>query len=380
MENRIMELEHNVELLTTLLNASLELTVEVGLNAVLKKIINLMCEVAKAEAGTLWLVDYENNVILPQVAIGPFADKILNIRLKFREGVVGQVIANNASELVQDVTKDPNWAMRVDVESGFITRSLMTVPLSTPTKVIGALQLVNKQGDRLFTAEDLSLTEALAAQSALAIHNSQMYDEMQILSLSVIRSLVLALDARDTYTAGHSSRVSQYSVCIAKKLGLNKEQCQDLEFAALLHDIGKMAVPDYILGKPGKLTDEEFKIIKEHPLTAEKILSKMEPKRQGTIARLIARSHHEKYDGSGYPDGLKGDKIPLLAKIVTVADAFDAMTSNRPYRKGRTFKEALDELEICKNSHFDPKIVDAFNEEITNQDMINYCSEEKVYE
>ena len=321
-----------------------------------------MCDVIGTEAGTLWLIDSEKEFIRAEAANGPSASKILNVTLKINEGIVGQVIKNNQSNLVKDVTKEPNWAQRVDQESGFITRSLMTVPISIKGTAIGAIQFVNKKGDLFFEEEDVNLTEALANQAALAIHNSQMYDNLQRFSMSVIRSLTLALDARDPYTAGHSRRVGLYSVWIAQRLNLNGEQCLELERAALMHDIGKIAVPDYVLQKPSRLTDEEFNMIKGHTSHSSKILSEMEPKNQMKIAQDVARYHHEKVNGSGYPDRLKGDDIPLFARIVAVADAFDAMTTDRPYSKGRSYKEAVEELIRSKNQHFDSEIVDAFAE------------------
>ncbi|MDA8213382.1 MAG: HD domain-containing protein [Clostridia bacterium] len=370
MKERIVELESKVGQLTALVDASMELNSEIELKVVLQKVLNVMCEVIGAEAGTLWLLHQEDNVLCAEVANGPTADKILNIKLKYGEGIVGRVIATNRSELVEDVTKDSNWAKRVDRESGFITRSLMTVPLSVKTRVIGAMQLVNKRGVRLFNPEDLKAAEALANQAALAIHNSQLYDDIQKFSISVIRSLTLALDARDPYTAGHSERVGRYSVWIAGKLGLSEAECRELERAALMHDIGKIAVPDHILGKPGGLTDYEFGIMKMHPVNAAKILSKMEPRDQMIIAQEVSRYHHEKVNGMGYPDGLKAEEIPLYARIAAVADAFDAITTERPYKKARTFREGIEELIRCKGSHFDPAAVDAFAEVMAERNYL----------
>jgi HD-GYP domain-containing protein (c-di-GMP phosphodiesterase class II) len=369
MQERIKSLEHKVNQLTALLNASLELNSEIELKLVLQKVLNLMCEVLEAEAGTLWLNNEEDNLICAEVANGPTADKILNIKMKAGEGIVGRVIVNNRSELVEDVTKDPSWAKRVDLESGFITRSLMTIPLPVKNVAIGAMQLVNKRNNRLFNLEDVKTADALANQSAMAIHNSQLFDNMQKFSNSVIRSLTLALDARDPYTAGHSERVGRYAVWIAKKMGLSEGECRELERAALMHDIGKIAVPDNILGKPGGLTNYEFGIMKMHPVNAAKILSKMEPRRQMATAQEVSRYHHEKVNGMGYPDGLKGEEIPLFARIAAVADAFDAITTDRPYKQARTFKEGVDELIRCKGTHFDQVAVDAFTQVM---DELNY--------
>ncbi|MUG71397.1 HD-GYP domain-containing protein [Paenibacillus validus] len=179
-------------------------------------------------------------------------------------------------------------------------------------------------------------------------------------SMNLIHSLVLALDSRDPYTAGHSSRVALYSLWIARKLGISEEECKHFHRAALMHDIGKIGVPDRILLKAESLNDEEFQEMIAHTTIGARILSKMEPEERMFQATQVAKYHHEKMNGSGYPDGLRGDQIPFFARIVAVADAFDAMTTDRPYARGRSYEEGMSEIIRCKGTHFDPEIVDAF--------------------
>ncbi|MCZ8512105.1 HD-GYP domain-containing protein [Paenibacillus filicis] len=181
-------------------------------------------------------------------------------------------------------------------------------------------------------------------------------------SISLIHSLVLALDSRDPYTAGHSSRVALYSLWIARKLKWPEDECIHFHRGALMHDIGKIGVPDRILLKADSLNDDEFEIMASHTTIGARILSRMEPKERMRQATQIAKHHHEKMDGTGYPDGLSGERIPFDARIVAVADAFDAMTTDRPYAKGRSLRDGVYELERCKGTHFDPKAVDAFRE------------------
>lgn len=354
-------LQERVDQLKALLKASIDFNSGEELNEVVLSVLNQMIEITQAEAGTLWLLE-ESDEIIPAVANGPSADKVKQLRLKRGEGVVGRVIENNQPELVADVTKDPNWAQRVDEKSGFVTRSLLTIPLYAKGIPIGALQLVNKRGNQLFTKDDEELALALASQSSLAIHNSKMLDQLYRLSMSFIRTMTLTLDARDPYTAGHSNRVSKYSLLISRKMGLPEKTCRELERAALLHDIGKIGIRDDILLKQAPLTNEEFEIMKTHTEIGARLLSMMEPKSQMKMAIDVARWHHEKLNGTGYPDRLVGDQIPLLARIVAVADAFDAMTTDRPYRKGFSFQVALEEVLRCKGTHFDPAAADAFAE------------------
>lgn len=192
--------------------------------------------------------------------------------------------------------------------------------------------------------------------------NRGISDEDHPFSMSVIHSLVLALDSRDPYTAGHSSRVALYSLWIARKLGLSEEECKHFHRAALMHDIGKIGVPDRILLKADSLSEEEFQVMISHTTIGARILSRVEPEERMIQATEVAKYHHEKMDGSGYPEGLKGEDIPFYARIVAVADAFDAMTTDRPYAKGRSYREGVQEIIRCRGTHFDPVVVDAFED------------------
>ncbi len=183
------------------------------------------------------------------------------------------------------------------------------------------------------------------------------YSELKEAYRGTVESLRLAVDAKDSYTKNHSDRVSYYSVLIGKKLGLSQEDLETLKDGALFHDIGKIGIPDAILQKPGKLTDNEYDDIKNHPSIGAKILAPA--KIFGGIIDIV-KYHHERFDGKGYPSSLKGEEIPLLARIVCVADSFDAMTSDRSYRPRFTLLKALDELENGKGTQFDPRVVDAF--------------------
>ena len=182
-------------------------------------------------------------------------------------------------------------------------------------------------------------------------------DQLKDAYYGTIETLRLAVDAKDSYTRNHSDRVSYYSVMIGKQLGLNEDELELLKQGALFHDVGKIGIPDAILQKPGKLTDEEYDDIKNHPSIGAKILA---PARIFSDLIPMVLNHHERYDGKGYPIGLAGEDIPLMARIVCVADSFDAMTSDRSYRPRFTVISALEEIERCKGAQFDPLVVDAF--------------------
>jgi putative nucleotidyltransferase with HDIG domain len=198
----------------------------------------------------------------------------------------------------------------------------------------------------------------------LSKFNEKLVDDLKELLINTVSAISNALEAKDSYTYGHSHRVTFYSVEIGRILGLDEQSLSYIEFAGLLHDIGKIGVPELILNKPGRLTDEEYGIISKHPLRGGRILSRLK-NIQEVISSVI--HHHERFDGTGHPDGLKGDQIPLGARILAVADSYDAMTSDRPYRKGMTHQIAVDELNRCAGTQFDPDIVAAFLQTRTGQ-------------
>ncbi len=183
------------------------------------------------------------------------------------------------------------------------------------------------------------------------------YRELKDLHQHLILAFANAIDAKSPWTKGHSERVSLYAISIAKELGLNERKLEDLRTAALLHDIGKIGTYDIVLDKPDKLTDEEFALVKKHPIKGEEILR---PIKDLEHLLPVIRAHHERIDGKGYPDRLKGDEIPFLAKILCVADSFDSMTADRPYRPAPGKEYAMSELKRCSSTQFDPEVVEAF--------------------
>jgi len=193
----------------------------------------------------------------------------------------------------------------------------------------------------------------------LKMRTSDLVDQQRSLFLSTVKSLASAIDAKDEYTRHHSTRVTDFTLKIAAKMGFSEKELGELELAAVLHDVGKIGVPESILNKPGKLTDQEFKIVMEHPVRGEAILSPVIELKE--IGRIV-RAHHERYDGRGYPDKLKGREIPLGARIMSIADTYDSITSERPYRKAASHRYAVKEIISCSGTQFDPEVVENFLE------------------
>jgi putative nucleotidyltransferase with HDIG domain len=235
--------------------------------------------------------------------------------------------------------------------------SLMVCPLTGKVKVIGAIVVADKEGAEEFYSNDSKLLSAIAAQAGLAIENAMLYSELEALLLGAIRSLVKALEASSCWTAGHTERVTEYSIAIGRVMGLNSEMIEKLKITALLHDIGKIATPKEILNKNGSLEEYEWAEIKRHPALGAEILVEL---KQFTEIIQSVKYHHEHWDGRKGIFGLEREQIPLMARILAVADAFDAMTSDRPYRRMKTKEDAIKEITRCAGTQFDPSVVEAF--------------------
>ncbi len=359
--------QRELDKLKALIDISLQFGGMLDLQTLLEKIMEIARETLNAEASSIFLIDEEKKDLYFIAATGEKKESLREIRVPWGKGVAGWVAAHGETLYVPDVSKDPRFYSGVDKKTKFITKSIIAVPLRRKNRIVGVSEVLNKRGGEHFSEEDITLFEAIAKQASVAIENASLYKELEILFRNTIRLIVNAIEAKDPYTKGHTARVTSYSTLIAKTLKLSPDERNALELAALLHDVGKIGIPDSILLKPGKLSKKEYAVIKQHPVRGAKI---MEPLNKPLVIQGILH-HHEKYDGSGYPAGLKGRKIPIISKIITVADAFDAMTTDRPYRKRLSLTEAVRRLKKDAGTHFDPNIVEAFLDVIeVKQDRI----------
>lgn len=235
--------------------------------------------------------------------------------------------------------------------------SAMAVPLKIRDKVFGVVTAFVETGDYRFNEKDLYYLSFMGAKAADTAENIALYETISENLFSTLSAFVKAVEARDAYTKEHSSRVAEMAMVLGRELGCSEEEINLLSFAGRLHDIGKIGIRDNILLKPGRLTDEEFEIIKEHPAIGASIVSQLGLWDRET---QIIRHHHERFDGSGYPDGLKGVAIPFLSRIMSVADAYDAMASDRAYRKKLDLEKVSSIIREGSGAQFDPRVVDAF--------------------
>jgi HD-GYP domain-containing protein (c-di-GMP phosphodiesterase class II) len=233
----------------------------------------------------------------------------------------------------------------------------MCVPVRTTDQILGVLY-VDSHSTYEFSESELELVAAIGNQAGIAVHRARLLAEVEHLFLDVTKAIAAIIDAKDGYTHRHSERVAAFAVRLAQELGVAPDHLSVIELSALLHDLGKIGVPDAILNKPGKLTEEELEEMRRHPAHGAAILANIQSPK---IAELLpgVKYHHERWDGTGYPDGLKGEEIPLLGRILSVADFLDALTSDRAYRKGLCFDEVLELIQEQSGRAFDPTVVAA---------------------
>jgi len=289
--------------------------------------------------------------------------------------IVNKSVKEEVCILANDAASDERFSGSESVLTMNV-RSVMCAPLVSKGSVLGLIYLDNREKPNCFDDNDVALLSALANQSAIAIENSKLYEDIQKSYHEAILALMNTVEAKDPYTRGHSQRTARYALGIAQEMGLSEDECKKIKTAAELHDIGKIGVKDLIIGKDSPLSTMEFHSIQAHVLTGENILKPIE---YLNFALPIVRHHHEKFDGTGYPDGLKGKKIPLPALIIGAADAFDAMTTQRPYNKPLPFKKALEKCKEKKGKQFDSDVIDAL-ERFVNQNIKNLTKTDELGE
>lgn len=265
--------------------------------------------------------------------------------------LVADVIEKGVSTFAHDASADERFTGGQSIIQQQV-RSVMCVPLRTTDEILGALYVDSVSGAGRFTEADLDLLSALGNQAGVALHRMRLMSELERLLLETIRAIAATIDAKDGYTHRHSERVALLAKRLGQELRLSAEQLETVELSGLLHDVGKIAVPDAILNKPGRLTAEEFDEMKKHPEHGARILSNIQ---NASILAVLpgVRSHHEKWDGTGYPEGLRGEEIPLLARLLGVADVFDALTSARSYRAALPAQKAVAIISEGAGTHFE---------------------------
>lgn len=281
------------------------------------------------------------------------------ISLNMKLGIAGLTAVAGRSIRIDEAWEDSRFDRSVDQRTGYRTRSMLCVPLKSASgESIGVVQAINKRGG-LFSEDDLATLEAVAGIVAIAIDNAILFSDQERQFHSMLDALAASIDARDGMTAGHSTNVAMHAVAIGRELGFTAEELDLLRVAAVLHDYGKIGVSDSVLKKEGLFSDEEFAEMKGHASLTEDILTRIHFTRKYRNVPLIAASHHERLDGSGYPRGATAREIPFMAKILTVADVFEALTADRHYRKKMSTEDALAILDAGAGTRFDGHVIAA---------------------
>jgi len=338
------------------------------------RLLNLSLKIVKdkmgVRAGLVMLSDGSETMLTIKASLG-FDKEALGGCLPIGKGLAGTVAATRAPLLVDDIHRQEDIRPAEFEVNGFTT--VLGVPLVVKETLVGVLLVYDKVNQDKFSGEDAHLLVTIGSQMAIAIENARLYNVLQDSTLRTVQALANSLEAKDNYTSGHSERVTHYALLLAERLGLSDKMLQNLRYASQLHDIGKIGITERILNKPDKLTDWEFAAIKDHPVIGERIIQTLDFLDE---VRAIIRHHHERWDGAGYPDNVLGEDIPLLARIMAVADSYDAMTTARPYRAALSRDAAIAELVHCAGSQFDPRLVAEFLEVLKAEDFLSSDSEE----
>lgn len=341
-----------------------------GRKRVLEEVMDSLVKLMRAERGFLILLDPIDGKWKAETSRGIDQVNLDAEAFKVSRTIVRKVAETGEPVLTTNAQHDPRFGGQESVIA-FHLRSILCAPLKLKDRLIGVLYVDNRVRAGIFQESDLRLITAFADQAAVAINNADLFEnlkktnfqleaaniELGIAYEATLRGWVRALDIRDKETEGHTQRVTVLTQRLAQKMGVDRNALEHITRGALLHDIGKMAISDEILRKKGSLTPEERAVMEEHPVHAYKMLSPIEFLRP---ALDIPYCHHEKWDGTGYPRRLKGEEIPFAARIFSVIDVWDALTSERPYHKALPHHEVRQKIKADADKHFDPRVVEAF--------------------
>ncbi len=313
-------------------------------------------QATECQRGCVFLLNKEKGELRSVIGQG-LGDR--EIRLSLSLGIAGLVAVTGEELNIQDAYADSRFDKSTDERTGYRTRDLLCVPIKNQSgDIIGVIEAINKKNGT-FTGRDLDLLKGLSSQVAMFIENAILANDYHVQFMSILEVLAASIDAKDPLTANHSQKVNEYATGIARELGFREADIEILSVSALLHDYGKLGTNENILKKPGKLSPQEYEHIKQHAKNTRDILSRMYLIRQYRNVPLIASSHHERLDGSGYFQGLRDHEIHFMAKIIAVADVFDALTAKRHYRDALSSEAAFEILEQGIGTQFDENIVEA---------------------
>ncbi|NOV00834.1 HD domain-containing phosphohydrolase [Paenibacillus planticolens] len=338
---------------------------------VLENVLMLMADMGRemivSDRCTVWLLDSSKNELWSKVAHG-----LDEIRIPKSAGLVGYAVTHDKAVFIDDAYTNEqyktyllNGALATDQQTGYRTKALMVIPFrNSQGDIIGAYQAINKLTEcEQFSDKDMEYLTLASSYAGKSLESALLTNEIEETQKEIIFTMGEIGESRSKETGNHVKRVAEYSYLLALGLDLGNEEAELLKIASPMHDIGKVAIPDSVLNKPGKLTDEEFKIMQQHTLIGYNLLKKSKRHILKTAA-IVAYEHHEKWNGRGYPRGIKGEDIHIYGRITAIADVFDALGSERVYKKAWELDRILQLIQEERGEHFDPKIVDVFFQQL----------------
>ena len=356
LEQKNSNLKYAIDRLSTIYKIGLAINSTMDIDRLFNLIVRSTTTTLDAQIGYIILYDKMQQTLNVTNLIGHGKMIAQQRDIKMKDTSVSTWVINNRQPLlIADINQTPQFDRFSEL--GYERKTLICAPLMVMDEIIGTISVVNKTDGSQFYSSELEMLTTIAAQAAIAIKNATLYDEQQQTYLNTIQALVTAIEASDNYTKGHSEQVTRYSVEIGRRFNLPSDRLQILERAAILHDIGKIGIDLSLLHKEGKLSAHDVSELQMHPLIGMKILEPIEFLKD---VRTCIGQHHERYDGMGYPNHIKHVDQLLESRIISVADAFDAMTTDRPYRKALTLDVAIAELSENSGTQFDPDVVKIF--------------------
>ncbi len=341
-----------------LLKLGEEISSKTNLDDILKILGDTAREILQADRCSIFIYDEKKQELWTRVAHG-----VDEIRVTADTGVVGKAALSQEVQIVIDAYNDFRFNKEVDKQTGYVTQNIIAVPLLNHNReTIGVFQALNKKSG-FFTATDAEILVLIGNYASVSLENALLYNKLKESQTKIIHKLSGAAEFKDNETSAHTKRVGMYTEIIAQAMGFDRDFCDLVKLTSPMHDIGKIGIPDSILLKPGKLDDDEFTVMKKHAMFGYEILFE-DGDEILKMAATIARDHHEKWDGSGYPMGKKGEEISIQGRITAVVDVFDALTSRRPYKEPWSVERAVKLIQGESGTHFDPKVIDAFLEKL----------------
>jgi putative nucleotidyltransferase with HDIG domain len=323
---------------------------------ILEQIIKMAQSSLSVSAASILLFRDNNQELYFEAASGPVGKVLRQVKLNSQYGIAGQVARTGKPLIVNDTSRSENFHKIIDNTTGFSTKSLIFAPLIANQHILGVIEVLNKLDGSRFEERELDVVVNIAAMAAIAIDNVRQNQNVLNAFKITLATIMSAIDAKDPTMRGHSQRVTEYALLAAAYFSLSVEEKETLEYASMLHDIGKIAIDNRILDKADALTPPEWEIVRQHPAIGANILKQIPLLEK---ASDIVLYHHERYDGEGYPEGLKGEDIPLESRLIAVANAYDTMTTGRSYRQAMTIERSIEELHKYSGIQFCPVAVEA---------------------